>query len=94
MQDLVLNSESYYFYTFKINKTYVADYSEDPRKTYEVYYIKEEGYGEFISKKNTLVLKPGQLLYVPPDTTYKLIIYNHINSSRNVFYVTGNQSYL
>lgn len=76
MKDLVLNAESYYFYLLKINRTYTVDYTNEPRRTYEIYYIEKDGTAEYTAKGITLTLKPGQLLYIPPDITYKLVIHN------------------
>lgn len=76
MQDLVLNSISYHFYSFRINREYIADYLDSPRKTYEIYYF-EDGDGEYITEDQTLYIKSGQMLYSPPDSKYKLKINNH-----------------
>ncbi len=76
MKDLVLNAESYYFYLLKINQIYTVDYQNAPRKTYEIYYIEKDGKAEYTAKGVNMTVKPGQLLYIPPDVTYKLMIQN------------------
>ncbi len=77
MKDVILNSDSYYFYLLKINRTYIVDYLNEPRKTFEIYYIRENGTAEYTSSHNEkLTLLPGQMLYIPPDTTYKLVVTN------------------
>ena len=74
MNDVILNSDSYYFYVLKINREYMVDYLDKPRKTIELYYIKEHGFAEYTSSNgDNLTLLPGQILFIPPDTKYKLV---------------------
>lgn len=76
MKDLVLNAESYYFYLLKVNREYTVDYMANPRKSYEIYYIEKDGTAEYTARGVRLKLHPGQLLYVPPDSAYKLVVSN------------------
>lgn len=77
MKDVILNSDSYYFYLLKINREYMVDYLDKPRKIFELYYIKEEGFAEYTSSNgDKLTLLPGQMLYIPPDTMYKLVFHH------------------
>ena len=77
MKDVILNSDSYYFYLLKINREYLVDYLDKPRKTFELYYIKEDGFAEYTSTNgDKLTLLPGQMLYIPPDTAYKMVFHH------------------
>ncbi|MBQ3088452.1 MAG: AraC family transcriptional regulator [Clostridia bacterium] len=78
MKDVILNSDSYHFYILKTNRTYEVDYLNEPRKTFEIYYMQEEGIAEYTSVHgDKLTLRPGQMLYIPPDTEYRLVVHNN-----------------
>ncbi|MBE6761975.1 MAG: AraC family transcriptional regulator [Ruminococcaceae bacterium] len=76
MEEIVLDKMAFNFYDFKlVDKEYAFDFSEKPRRSYELYYI-ENGYAEVKTNTLTLTAFSGDIIYIPPETKCKIIFHS------------------
>ena len=76
MEDMVLDKMAFNFYDFKlVDKEFTFDFSEKPRKSYELYYV-ENGYAEVKTNSLTLTAFSGDIIYIPSETRCKITFHS------------------
>ena len=68
MEEIVLDKMSFKFYDFTLeDKNFVFDFSTKPRKSYELYYIKN-GTAEVKTDTITLTAFSDEIIFIPTET--------------------------
>lgn len=75
MEEIILDKMSFNFYDFTLeDKDFVFDFSVKPRKSYELYYIKN-GTAEIKTDTLTLTAFSEDIIFIPPETKCQIVFH-------------------